>query len=898
MRSFPHRVSCRFLSVLLVPIAGVAFAQSDFANWETPHVHPLELTPSRETLIAANTADDRIEIYDVTGGGLSRVRSIPVGVNPVSVRARTETEVWVINALSDSISIVDLPSGRVTRTINTGDCPADVVFAGASPQRAYVTVAGLNQVRVWDTSNLSAAPTILAIQGQRPKSLAVSPDGTRVYAAIFESGNLTTMVRVQDVSNPAGPYAGRNPPPNAGPFFSPAVRAGLPPAPPVSMIVRRNAAGQWFDDNNGNWSSFVTWNLHDNDVAMIDTSTLAVAYAKSLMTTVMALGVRADGVVTAVGTEAANETRFVQNVRSIFVRSVLGSFDPASPGVVTTADLNPHLDYAARSTSAEVRALSIGDPRGIVWSSDGVGYVAGMGSNNVIVIDSAGTRLGDIDVDEGPTGLALDEPRGRLYVLSKFAARVSIIDTGSLALVRRVRFFDPTPAAISLGRPLLFDTHATSGLGQVSCASCHIDGRSDFLAWDLGDPSGTLVAVNEPCRQGPGNCDPWHPMKGPMVTQSLQGIIGDEPFHWRGDKTDLAAFAPAFVDLQGADAQPDAAQMQLLQDFIATIKYPPNPNRNLNGSLSTSVPTSTGVNGNAVNGLNLFNALPVLPGGATCVSCHTLPTGTSNTIDDPPAFPQSLKVVQLRGMNEKAGLSFTSANNAKGFGFNHDSSADTLNAVMGPPFQFAPGPPGQQQRRDIEAFVLSLSNDTHAAVGQQVTLDGTNNGAANVATFFNTIIPLANAGTVGLIAKGRVAGLARGYSYDPAIAAMRSDRAAETISITALRNAAVLGGEITFTVVYSGTQVRAGVDRDRDGYFDRDEIERCGDPDNTAVHPGGISPCDANCDGTTNAFDVQFFLDLVTGARTARCSACAGDVNGNGTVNPFDIQGFVNCLGG
>jgi len=26
----------------------------------------------------------------------------------------------------------------------------------------------------------------------------------------------------------------------------------------------------------------------------------------------------------------------------------------------------------------------------------------------------------------------------------------------------------------------------------------------------------------------------FHPMKGPMVTQTFQDIIGHEPFHWRG----------------------------------------------------------------------------------------------------------------------------------------------------------------------------------------------------------------------------------------------------------------------------------------------------------------------------------------------------------------------------
>ncbi|MCG3125291.1 MAG: hypothetical protein CHACPFDD_00109 [Phycisphaerae bacterium] len=56
-------------------------------------------------------------------------------------------------------------------------------------------------------------------------------------------------------------------------------------------------------------------------------------------------------------------------------------------------------------------------------------------------------------------------------------------------------------------------------------------------------------------------------------------------------------------------------------------------------------------------------------------------------------------------------------------------------------------------------------------------------------------------------------------------------------------------------------------------------------------------PCDANCDGSVNGFDVDPFVALLTGGGTP-CSPCAGDVNGDGSVSGFDIDNFVACLGG
>ena len=40
------------------------------------------------------------------------------------------------------------------------------------------------------------------------------------------------------------------------------------------------------------------------------------------------------------------------------------------------------------------------------------------------------------------------------------------------------------------GRPFLYDTSLTSSHGDSACASCHIFGDFDSLAWDLGDPDG------------------------------------------------------------------------------------------------------------------------------------------------------------------------------------------------------------------------------------------------------------------------------------------------------------------------------------------------------------------------------------------------------------------------
>ena len=360
------------------------------------------------------------------------------------------------------------------------------------------------------------------------------------------------------------------------------------------MVVRKNAAGQWMDENGGNWTNLVTggvpntarvagWDMPDRDVAIINAnspSTAGVTYKPPLGNILMAMAVHPQsGEVYVVGTDATNEVRFEPNLKGKFLRVNVSRFDPAGSPSIT--DLNPHINYTTTTSPPLLRKRSIGDPRGIVWKSDGSkAYVTGMGSNNIITIAATGARTvpDPIEVGEGPTGIVLDEVRNRAYVLNKFDGSISTIDLTTDKEIARTAFFDPTPVAIKTGRKHLYDTHTGSGHGHISCGSCHVDTRWDRLAWDLGNPAGDMVTVNDPA----GN-KTFHPMKGLKTTQFLIDIInrGTGKLHWRGDKSGFHDFAGAFVDLQGADAPLDALSMQEFSDFLAASWYVPNPYRTI-----------------------------------------------------------------------------------------------------------------------------------------------------------------------------------------------------------------------------------------------------------------------------------------------------------------------------
>lgn len=879
--------------LLGVGMCGVAAGQAGFVNFESPHVHPLELTPSGQRLLAVNTADNRLEVFAIgSGGTLTPIASVPVGQEPVSVRARSDGEAWVVNHLSDTVSVVSLSTFQVIATLATGDEPADVVFAGA-PQRAFVSVSQENRVRVFDPADLLAPAVVVTIQGEDPRALVT--DGARVYAAVFESGNRTTILSPPDVNSPASPYPGRpNPPPNAGNMFSPPMRAGNPPPRPVGLVVKKAADGTWRDDNNRNWSNVVTWDLLDHDVAVIDANSLSVSYVSGLMNANMALAVGPGSRVSVVGTDAINHVRFEPNANSVFVRVLLASFDAASGGGVSVSDLNPHLTYSTPTIPPEQRALSIGDPRAIVWNSTGtVGYVAGLGSNSVIRIGPAGERLGQTMVGEGPTGLALHEASGRLFVLDRFEGAISVIDTGAHVEVTRRSFFDPTPQEIRAGRPFLFNTHRTSGLGQASCGSCHIDGRTDALVWDLGDPAGTVKPFNQICQFG-NLCEDWHPMKGTFSTQTLFGLTNVGPMHWRGDREDFTAFNPAFVSLLGRETQLTPVEMEAFTVYINTLRFPPNPFRSMSGAL----PNAFANGGSAVAGQNLFNVIGLAGTPFRCVTCHALPDGTSTTLAASNLIAtssQSLKTPHLRDLYEKTGFSRQSASNTRGFGFSHDGHIDTIASFLNlPMFLFAQGGLGAQQRRDVEAFLMSFSVDMHAGVGAQAFVDSPT-PPTTVSQRLDTMLTVALTGATGLIAKGQQGGVPRGYAFDRQANVFRSDVSGEAITPAALRAAATASNPLTFTLVPVNSQTRQGIDRDGDGFFDRDEIVALSDPSDPNSVPGPACPGDLNGDRVVNFGDLNAVLTAF--GLVGMPGYIAGDADADGDVDFSDLNAVLSAFG-
>lgn len=805
-------------------------AQTSFVNFEGKQTNPVRLSSDGTRLFAVNTPDARLSVFDVSNpSNPILIAEIPVGVEPISVNPLSNDEAWVVNEVSDSVSIVSVSRSIVTDTIQAKDEPADVVFAAG---RAFVTCSRNNTIRVFDVVT-HAELSAIEVLGNNPRALAVSPDGTRVYAAFALSGNRSTLIPT----------------------------ALAPPQPmPVNITNAPPQVGLIVDATDTNWSQVIKFTMPDNDVVEIDAQSLVVTRYFSRVGTVnlgLAVNPRSGDLFVA-NTDARNLVRFEPNVRGHVVDNRLTRIT-ITDGTATPFDLNPGIDYNVLPNPA-AQATALAQPTGSVFDPGGEFlYVAAYGTDRIARVDTNGNILARVDIvpssgaavnpraKRGPRGLALNSVGQRLYILNRIANTLSVIDTATDTVLREIPVgsYDPTPQVIRDGRGFLYDAKL-SGNGTVSCASCHVDGEMDMLAWDLGNPAGQMELVTVNTFGGASYLTNRHPMKGPMTTQTLRGLKGLEPLHWRGDRASFLNFNPAFNSLLGGTVLTNA-DMIAYRDFVNTIVFQPNPNQNLDRTLPAQL-----AGANPIAGRDSYqNYVLDSNFNVRCTTCHKqtaggdpLPVGTGTQrqifADLRLADSQHVKVSHLRNLYQKTGFTNTpGAVSIAGFGFSHDGRDSTLfNHFVAPRF----GPltnynnsAANLVKSNLVALLMCFDTGMAPAVGYTRTITSSNVNTASISNDWNLLERQATIRfvdpfflgssviNVHLIAKGTINGERRSLLYQPSQTYVTDKTGVGPFTRAELAAKIAAGDTLTVMGVPYLSGQRMGIDRDLSGVLDGDE---------------------------------------------------------------------------
>jgi len=842
------------------------FGPRDYVLFESGQVRPLAISNDGQQLYATNTPDNRLEIFTISDDSILHQHSVNVGLEPVAVAVAPNGNVWVVNHLSDSISIIDVASTipHVINTLLVGDEPQDIVFAGSEKQRAFISTAhrgqnspidpqlttpsvGRADIWVFDPSKItyssahsaSQIDAIITLFGDKPRGLAVSADKSRVYASIFKSGNQTTSIAPSNI------------------------RKGLPIADsdnveqPDSGVILQFNGKQWLDDQGADFSASVPFSLPDYDVFEInadDTMPKQTRRWSGVGTTIFNLAVNpANQKIYASNLNANNHTRFAgQGLNSTTVNGHLADnritiIDNES---VLPRHLNKHLSFQSPQGTENDRQLSLSMPQQMQFSADGLQlFVTAFGSQKVAVLQSKTLENDSFNPDSnnhielsagGPTGLVVDALRNKLYVMTRFDNGISTIDIATKMEVDHLTMFNPEPDSVVKGRVFQYDARLTSGKGNDSCGTCHLFADTDGLAWDLGDPAGKVknnpnafIAISNPAP--PNN---FHSMKGPMLTQSMRGLTGHGPMHWRGDRTgdnrvndetlEEAAFKEfneAFVGLLGRDEELTPEQMQLFTDYAMQVTYPPNPIRALNNQLN---PTEAA-------GFKIFKegVVRIQTGELeVCAQCHTLDeaNGHFGTLglmsDNGQSGERNFKIPHFRDQYQKVG-SFgwgfesppATGPQVRGFGWNHNGSTSGN-------FVIADLGMSAEPLAQIRAFLFAFPTEQAPIVGQQITLSPISDDSVHerISLLVERALVTVPVPECDLVAKGIINKQARGFvmnSDGKFISDVATDApfALEELVELAIED----DNAMTFTCTQWGSGRRIGIDRDGDNILDGDE---------------------------------------------------------------------------
>jgi YVTN family beta-propeller protein len=186
-----------------------------------------------------------------------------------------------------------------------------------------------------------------------------------------------------------------------------------------------------------------------------------------------------------------------------------------------------------------------------------------------------------IPTGANPRRLALSGDDKTLVVANYLGDSLTVIDTATRKVVRTISLGGPEPNAARRGE-ILFNSGKMTFQGQFTCASCHPDGGTDGLNWDL-------------TRDGVGNF---------KNTKSLLGVRDTAPYGWEGSSPTLEDRVVGTLRTLHRHEPTDAETA----DLVAYLKSLPPPRP----------PTVPAKDLPAVaRGKTLFE------GKAGCVACHS-----------------------------------------------------------------------------------------------------------------------------------------------------------------------------------------------------------------------------------------------------------------------------------
>ncbi|MFN8060553.1 MAG: hypothetical protein U0Q12_15465 [Vicinamibacterales bacterium] len=498
---------------LLVTPPGLVRLQAAFAAGPQQS-SPIALNSGNSRLVNVNPDANSVSIFAVSNGIPSKLIEIDVGHDPASVAINPNPAVlkaYVANAADGTVSVVDLLTLTVTKTIAVGVEPSAIAMS-PNGTRAYVANSASNTVSVLNAATDVLLTTIdVSSVGTAPRAIAVTNDGDfddtdeTIFVPMFygqlRSGNGSLqegqddqreghVATISAATNTLSGFVTLGPMANTG--FN--ANGRLAPAAGITPSVA-STNPQTFTTPTG---------AYPNQLAAV-----AIRPAANR------------AYVTSTAASPNGPLRFnsmVQGLISVFDTAGLAEIVAAqtSPSVRQTAPLNLNQGVNLDTTAPR---LFLSNPVAMVWRPNGddawvvvqnsdvvtrltvdvtgvptVGNPLVAGPGQVVRVDLEQVPAGQIP-GKAPRGIAIDASGTHAYVANFVSRSITTIDItaptapGIVSTVQSSALPSPgtAEATTQLGAELFYTGRGPDGrMSSESwggCIVCHPQGRSDNVTW-------------------------------------------------------------------------------------------------------------------------------------------------------------------------------------------------------------------------------------------------------------------------------------------------------------------------------------------------------------------------------------------------------------------------------
>ncbi|WP_158264984.1 c-type cytochrome [Blastopirellula marina] len=503
--------------------------------------------------------------------GLAQYRS------PVDV-ALDEGGKWLatVNQTSGTISLVDLPTGKVADEKPCGEHPS-FLRTCLDGQHLIVSDTFGGEIRVFEVAQgtLRLAATIDV--GYQPTGIAVSPDGKTAYVGLVATGEVAQLDLV------------------------------------AGKLTRKLEVGKWprYLAISPDGTRLAVGCSGESRIAVVDVPSWEVDYTQKL-----------SGGINLGQMQCSADGKYVYFPWMIYRSNPITKDNIRRGWVLGSRIGRVRLDKSEyrEAITLDVPGTAVADPHGIAMSGDETRLiVAASGTHELLVyrradlpwegiggpgdlIDPKLMRDRDmfqrIELGGRPMGIATAADGHTVYVANYLKDAVQVVDIESREIVREISLgLSIEPNEVRHGETVFYD--ARRSLDQwYSCHSCHYNGGVNSKAMDTWNDGSALT------------------MK---TVLPLENVSQTGPWTWHGWQTDLdnAMHKSFTTTMQGRRAS-EADKLALLT-YLDSQQLPPNPFRGKDGTLSES----------AQRGKQVFESAE-----ANCVSCHSGEHFTDGAIHD------------------------------------------------------------------------------------------------------------------------------------------------------------------------------------------------------------------------------------------------------------------------